>query len=146
VEALAGLPPTHTHFGRSLLPLIAGEVSEHRDAVFCEGGRLAGETQAMEIESNPELDPRKLYWPRMVAQRSAGPEHGKAAMCRTREIKYVRRMAEQDELYDLRIDPQESVNRAGDPAYAAVLAGMKERLLAWYQETCDEVPLRIDPR
>jgi arylsulfatase A-like enzyme len=146
VEALAGLTPTHTHFGRSLLPLLAGETAVHRDAVFCEGGRLHGEAQAMEIESNPSLDPSKLYWPRMVAQRSEGPEHTRAAMCRTREYKYVRRLYEVDELYDLRLDPQETNNRINDPDYAQILAGLKERMLAWYMETCDVVPFEIDPR
>lgn len=34
VEALLDLKPEHTHFGRSLLPLLAGETDEHRDAVF----------------------------------------------------------------------------------------------------------------
>jgi arylsulfatase A-like enzyme len=146
VEALTGLEPQHTHFGRSLLPLLADRGAVHRDAVFCEGGRLFGETQAMEIESNPQLDPRMLYWPRMTAQRSEQGEHTKAAMCRTSEFKYVRRHYESDELYDLRADPGETINLVDDPAYAAVLAGMKERMLAWYMETCDVVPRSTDPR
>ena len=54
VEALTGLEPGHTHFGRSLLPLIMGETHEHRDAVFCEGGRIHGERHAMELESERE--------------------------------------------------------------------------------------------
>jgi arylsulfatase A-like enzyme len=101
VEALTGLPPTHTHFGRSLLPVLAGETDEHRDAAFCEGGRRHGERQAMELESTSSQDPSGLYWPRVGLQSSEGPEHTKAAMCRTREFKYVRRLYEPDELYDL---------------------------------------------
>lgn len=146
VEALTGLRPGHTHFGRSLLPVLADRHAEHRDAVFCEGGRLHGERQAMELESNPDLDPRMLYWPRMTAQRSEAGEHTKAAMCRTAEFKYVRRHYEGDELYDLRADPLEEHNLAEDEEYAAVLAGLKERMLAWYMETCDVVPEKIDPR
>ncbi len=38
--------PGHTHFARSLLPVLAGETEEHRDAVVCEGGRLHGETHS----------------------------------------------------------------------------------------------------
>ena len=45
---IAGIDPGYTHFGRSLLPIAAGEATTHRDAVFCEGGRRRGETHAME--------------------------------------------------------------------------------------------------
>jgi hypothetical protein len=105
VEALCGLKPGHTHFGRSLLPLIAGETQTHRDAVFCEGGRLPGERQAMELESQASQEPSGLYWPRLSLQAGEGPEHGKATMCRTQRYKYVRRLLEVDELYDLEDDP-----------------------------------------
>jgi arylsulfatase A-like enzyme len=143
---MCGLTPEHTHFGRSLLPVLAGDTDEHRDAVFCEGGRLHGETQCMELESLSSQDPLAQYWPRVGLQSSEGPEHTKAVMCRTREFKYVRRLYEQDELYDLRQDPQELHNRIDDPALAGVLAAHKERLLTFYQETCDAVPFDTDRR
>lgn len=146
VEALTGIEPGHTHFGRSLVPVLAGEAETHRDAVFCEGGRLHGERQAMELESSSSQVPEGLYWPRVNLQAGAGPEHTKAAMCRTREFKYVRRLYEDDELYDLRTDPREERNVAADPQYAGTLAQLKERLLTWYQETCDVVPLDTDRR
>ena len=146
VEALTGIVPQHTHFGRSLLPLLAGETDEHRDAVFCEGGRLHGERHCMELESASSQVPTGLYWPRVNLQTSEGPEHTKAIMCRTREFKYVRRLYEQDELYDLRNDPGELQNRIDDPALADVLAIMKERLLTHYLETCDVVPHDTDQR
>jgi arylsulfatase A-like enzyme len=145
VGALTSIEPQHTHFGRSLLPLLAGDADEHRDAVFCEGGRLAGETQCMELESTSSQRPEGLYWPRVDLQRSM-PEHTKAAMCRTREYKYVRRLYEQDELYDLRADPRELVNRIDDPGLAPVATELRERMLTWYMETCDVVPLQTDQR
>jgi arylsulfatase A-like enzyme len=67
-------------------------------------------------------------------------------MCRTRDFKYVRRLYEPDELYDLRRDPAELRNVAADPACAGTLAQLKERLLTWYQETCDAVPFATDRR
>ena len=146
VEALTGIAPGHTHFGRSLLPVIAGETDSHRDAVFCEGGRLSGERQAMEAESTSSQVTSGLYWPRVGLQTSAGPEHTKAAMCRTHEYKYVRRLYESDELYDLRADPDERHNRIDDPSLAGELARLKDRLLTWYQETCDAVPHQPDRR
>jgi arylsulfatase A-like enzyme len=144
VEQLAGLPPTHTHFGRSLLPLLAGETEEHRDAVFCEGGRLHGERQCMELESNST--PTGLYEPRLMWQRQEGPEHTKAVMVRTHDYKYVHRLYETDELYDLRTDPGELVNRIYDPALAGVLTQLKDRLLRFHLETADAVPLETDKR
>ena len=146
VEALTGLQPGHTHFGRSLLPLLAGETDEHRDAVFCEGGRLHGETHCMELESTDSQVPTGLYWPRVNLQTSEGPEHTKAVMGRTRDYKYVRRLYEQDELYDLRADPGELHNRIDDPSLAGVLAQLKERLLTFYLETGDVVPHDTDRR
>jgi arylsulfatase A-like enzyme len=146
VEALTGIVPNHTHFGRSLLPVLAGETDAHRDAVFCEGGRLHGETHCMELESTSSQNPRGLYWPRMELQRSEGPAHTKAVMCRTRDFKYVRRLYESDELYDLCADPAELHNRIDDPSLADVLARLRERLLTFYLETCDVVPHDTDRR
>ena len=152
VEALTGITPGHTHFGRSLLPVLAGKTDEHRDAVFCEGGRLHGETQCMELESTSSQNPQGLYWPRLSLQRSEGPEHTKAVMCRTKEFKYVCRLYESDELYDLRADPAELHNRIDDanaahsPVLTDALAQLKERLLTFYLETGDAVPHDTDRR
>lgn len=147
VEELADIKPKHTHFGRSLLPVIAGETDCHRDAVFCEGGRLHGETHCMEWEGVNRLAPEQgLYWPRQSLQISEGPEHTKAVMIRTRGYKYVRRLYEEDELYDLREDPMELHNRIGDPALSNMLEALKERMLTFYLETCDVVPFKTDKR
>jgi len=145
VEDLLGITPEHTHFGRSLLPVLTGQTTEHRDAVFAEGGRLSGERHCMERESTSSQEPEGLYWPRVDLQRSM-PEHTKAVMCRTRDFKCVRRLYEKDELYDLRNDPQELTNRADDPSLGGVLGELKERLLTFYLETCDAVPHRTDRR
>lgn len=146
VEALAGIAPQHTHFGRSLLPVIAGATDFHRDAVFCEGGRLRDELHCREHEHNPTQDPDDLYWPRQAPQHSTGPEHTKAVMCRTERHKYVRRLYESDELYDLRQDPREMENRIDDPALADVLAELKDRMLTFFLETGDVVPWQTDRR
>ena len=103
--------PDYDHFGRSLTPLLASTTDEHRDAVFCEGGRRFGEEQAKEKESLAYDDPSVLYWPRAQMQRSENGSHSKATMCRTHEFKYVRRLYETDELYDLKNDP----GRAAQP-------------------------------
>ncbi len=142
----AGIKPDYDQFGRALSGLIAGVDDEHRDAVFCEGGRRIGEEQAMEKDSPSFYDPTGLYWPRVQLQGSEAGEHSKATMCRTRDHKYVRRLYESDELYDLRRDPGELENRIDDPAYAAILSDLRERMLTWYQTTCDVVPYKTDVR
>lgn len=146
VSDLCGVKLGYSHFGKSLLPLISGQVESLRDAVFSEGGRLPGERQAKELESEDNQVPTGLYWPRLSLQAGDGPEHGKATMCRTSRYKYVRRLLEADELYDLESDPQELHNRIHDPNLSKVLSTMKDRLLTFYQETCDVVPLDADRR
>lgn len=151
VYALAGIDPGYDRFGRSLLPSLANPAAFHRDAVFCEGGRRVGEPQAAELESVQKRSDRPFecnpYWPRVSLQVMIDePYHTKAAMCRTHDFKYVRRLYEKDELYNLRADPRETCNVVDDPAYAAPLAALRERLLTWYQETCDVVPRQTDPR
>jgi len=145
VYDLTGIEPGYDHFGRSLLPVLAGDTDEHRDAVFCEGGRRRGETQAMEHESGEALD--RLYSPRLRLQfTDDGPYHTKAAMCRTKTHKYVMRLYEQDELYDLVKDPLEECNVIDDPAYAEARRALSDRLRRWYMETCDIVPRETDCR
>ena len=144
VEAITGIAPQHTHFGRSLLPLLAGETEQHRDAVFAEGGRLHGETQAMELESN--MTRQGQYWPRVSLQQTEGTMHTKAVMCRTDRYKYVRRVYESDELYDLVHDPREQHNLIDDPTYADILAQHRERMLQFFMETADVVPFDTDSR
>lgn len=146
VFALTGIQPQYTHFGRSLLPLLRGQATEHRDAVFCEGGRLPGEKQARDYHRDEELTPGLMYWPREVLQDQEGPVLGKATMCRTRDFKFVRRLLEPDELYDLRNDPAELHNLAADPAYASVVERLALRMLDWYQQTADVVPWDEDDR
>ena len=46
----------------------------------------------------------------------------------TRDYKYTFNGFDEDELYDLRLDPHEMVNRAADPAYAAVKRDLVGRM------------------
>ena len=145
VYDLTGISPDYSHFGKSLISLLNGKTEEHRDAVFCEGGRLYGEEHAMDAQRKP--GPESLYWPKQRLHMSDdGPYHGKASMCRTNNFKYVRRLYEKDELYDLVKDPEEVNNIIDDPIYNTVLSDLKERLLTWYIETCDVVPFDTDRR
>lgn len=142
----AGGRSEHTSFGRSLRPVIEGLRSQHREAVFCAGGRLEREYHAMELDSPGSIRKEDLYYPRLSIQARDDVAHGKAVMCRTREHKYVLRLYEDDELYDLAHDPLETMNRIHDPELNDIKRHMKDRILRHFLETCDAVPYSPDAR
>ncbi|MFX0099834.1 MAG: sulfatase-like hydrolase/transferase [Candidatus Hodarchaeota archaeon] len=151
VYDIAGIKPNYWHFGKSLKHLFKRD-EQHRDAVFCEGGRLKGEYQAMERESTSAGSTSGLYWPRISLQTTEWKDpstpmyHTKATMCRTGRYKYVMRLYESDELYDLENDPGETTNLIDDEGCLGILHEMERRLLRHYMETCDVVPMETDSR
>ena len=72
--------------------------------------------------------------------------HTKATMCRNKNFKYIKRAYEKDEFYDLKQDPGEIKNLIDDPSYTVEIDNLKNKMLSWYQETCDVVPLEGDKR
>jgi hypothetical protein len=143
---LTQIEPGYSHFGRSLRPVIAGQMDVHRSAVFCEGGRLLSERSYRQRTVGHGSDLSNYYWPRVSLEVGPGPEHTKGIMCRTDRYKYVHRLNEPDELYDLATDPAELHNRINDPRLCGELVKLKDRLLRHYQETCDVVPHDPDKR
>lgn len=143
---LAEITPAHTHFGRSLIPYLAGEEETLRDAVFCEGGFRKGEHHCKETGGQAAPDPKGLYYPRQYLQASDEMYNGKGVMCRTKDFKYIRRLYEDDEFYDLKADPEERVNVIRQEGYREAVMELKERLLDFYQDTCDVVPFDKDAR
>jgi arylsulfatase A-like enzyme len=139
IEQLAGLEPECTTFGRSLLDVVAGNTDTHREYVFAEGGGTHAERDCRLLGTGGErkYHPDSNSYPKMVAYTRRGPEYGKAIMIRGERYKYVRRLYETDELYDLETDPGELHNRVDDPALANVLTTMQDRLLEFYLETSD---------
>jgi arylsulfatase A-like enzyme len=141
IADMANIELPYTQFGLSLRKAIAGNPF-HKDAVFCEGGRIHGEKQAMEL-GHTEVSP---YWPRLSTQYSEGPEHTKAVMIRMGNMKYTYRLYETHELYDLDKDPLELNNIIHEESYQEDVLRFKERLLQFMIETGDFVPNRRDPR
>ncbi len=142
VYELGGLAPEYTHFGRSLTHLLQSD-DMHREAVFCEGGRLEGEVHCTEVSAN---DSTSLYWPRTSIQKTDDIAHGKAIMCRTDSYKYVYRLKEKDEFYDLVRDPRECHNVIDLDAHALAIADCRRRVMSFLAETSDVVPWKMDPR
>jgi arylsulfatase A-like enzyme len=132
----------HTHFSRSLLPLLSGATTEHRQHVFTEGGARRDEVHTHETE----LPHEEIYWARLGLQINEPDCHGKAVMIRSKDWKYVRRLYDTDELYDLTRDPEELTNVIDDPQFEPVRRELADSMLDWFLETGDQVPWRWDLR
>lgn len=143
----ANSEPTHTHFGKSLRPILEDRSIELRKNVFCEGGRMPGEIHCDEWHINgPNGSPQSfVYWPRQTAQLD-DVAHCKATMIRNKKYKYILRSLDQDEFYDLIHDPDEKNNQIDNPEFSVLIQDLKNEMLEWYQQTADIVPLDFDAR
>lgn len=143
----ADVPVYRTHFGTSLRKVIENRSKENREFVCCEGGRLPEEKHCDEYHGAGPSGPDKnfVYWPKMMAQTDDGA-HAKAVMLRTKHYKYISRITDEDEFYDLRKDPQERINEISNEDYSELIGKMQINLLKWYQRTCDAVPYTYDKR
>ena len=144
---MAGVAPAHTHFGRSLMPVLADRNTRIREFVCCEGGRLAGETHCDECHLNngKTTSPMNVYWPKQKAQ-TEDLAHSKGIMLRDTRYKYVSRLQGRDELYDLLEDSEERTNIIDQPEMKEIIAEMRCRMLKWLEETDDIVPFQRDER
>ncbi len=133
----------HTHFGRSLLPLLDDASLPHRGATFSEGGFRVGDEHLLEISG-------WIYEPKGRLQHERTELVGLASCARTPEWSYVHRAYEGDELYDRASDPSETINlvvtKPDDPIVVAAATDMRTRLLDWHVETSDVIPWVSDPR
>lgn len=147
VMDFADVKSNHSHFGQSLREVLVERSKEHRKYVFTEGGRLSGETHCSEYGNFGEkgVAPAHPYYPRIKTQ-ADDTAHTKATMIRSERYKYIRRLYETDEFYDLEKDPNELNNSINDPEYKGEIAKMQLEMLEWYQKTCDVVPFKADNR
>ena len=136
---LADVEPEHTHFGKSLAPLLNDASLHHREAAFSEGGFALHEENLLERPGGRYRNKGALQQedPRLV---------GKAVSMRTERWTYVHRLYEDNELYNRINDPRETTNLAGDAEVAEIERGLREQLLDWMLTTADAIPWREDPR
>jgi len=111
IEALEIPGSPHRVEGRSLLPLLRGEVpTQWREAVFSE-----------------------LDYSFRRARRVLG--HGvrdcRAVMVRTGEWKYIHWEGFRPQLFDLAADPHEQIDLGADPRFETIRMGMREWLFDW---------------
>lgn len=120
--------------GRSLLPMIRGDVEEVHEAVFAE------------VNAHAALEPmrcvRTTRW--KYIRRYHGYPTPILPNCDDGESKslwlrhgWAKRPVPQEELYELVFDPHEADNRIADPTCKDVLEKMRERLHDWMTRTDD---------
>jgi uncharacterized sulfatase len=147
-----GAPAPEGISGRSFMPVLRGETVRHRDRIFAtHSGDGTMNQYPLRVVRTEEwkyirnLDPTaehhshidkgvgvdgRDYWNSWVEQAKNSP--AAAAVV----DRYHHRPAE--ELYDLRSDPDEQHNLAGDPAHATTLATLRADLDAWMKAQGDE--------
>ena len=126
LEAI-GAPVPHQLDGRSLVPFLDGHPpGAWREAVHW------------------EFDFREVATGR--AQKALGlpAERCNLAVYRTEQVKYVHFAGLPPLLFDLERDPDELVDRAGDPAWRDVRLACAEALLAWRAEHLDRTLTHIE--
>lgn len=139
----AQIETPYTHFGKSLIPLIKGELKTHRNAVFAEGGYDTREPQCNEpIIKDPNNPIMGIYYDKTNIPTEKPETVARGAMIRSKLWKLIIRSSGEEELYDLAYDPIESTNLAEIGTYATTKINLKEKLLDWYLKTSDNAPWR----
>ena len=137
----AGAPLPAGLAGRSLLPLWTGAPQTPRDHVFFEEtwhdryNPLRGvRTERFKYIRSFDPGAPEVYLPADIYRSPSGAAVRDACYAVPRV---------QEELYDLKADPGERRNLAGDPGSAAVLSDLRNRVEEWMERTDD--PLRSGP-
>ena len=123
-----GLPIPAATQGQSLVPLLSGQTTRHRDRIF---GSYGVEGDAYDADDVADVDFNHMFahpyragnWiSRLVMQ-------GRFSTVRTHAWKLVYYANGEGELYHLTEDPNELTNLYGQPAYREIERGLLESLL-----------------
>jgi len=121
--------------GRSFAPVLRGEASTHKSAVFSE---ICRPEDTCEYTSFAELEADR-------GENGKVPFNIPGDYCksiRTPDLRYIWYSSGEEELYDYAQDRNEAVNQAANPDYARVKAELKERLFEWHVRSEDP----LDPK
>lgn len=136
---LADADVEHTHFGRSLLPVIDDPTVVHREFACSEGGFRTTDQHLFETAGF-------IYEAKARLQREQPELVGTAMSLRTSTHTYVHRRYESDEFYDRIADPNEVVNVIGRAADLDLQHELLLQLLGWLADTSDVIPWKPNPR
>ena len=120
--------------GRSMMPLVRGDVDEINEAVFGEV------TYHAAYEPQRAVRTRRWKYIRRFEER-AGPVLANCDDSPAKEVwlenGWRERAVEAEQLYDLVFDPNEACNLAASPDHSGVLEEMRGRLQQWMADTHD---------
>jgi arylsulfatase A-like enzyme len=120
--------------GRSLLPLVRGEVVSVRDAIFAEVTFHAAFEPVRAVRTERWKYIRRFGTRQRAVLPNTDDSPSKDALL---DLGWAERKLAEEELYDLALDPTEADNLACRPESQPVLAEMRQRLDAWMKETDD---------
>jgi arylsulfatase A-like enzyme len=127
--------------GLSLLPLVRGETSSIRDALFAEMTWHAAYEPQRAVRTERWKYVRRFGHRAKPVLCNCDDSPSKDVLLR---MGWADRTVAMEQLYDLVLDPNEAVNLVDEPARAETLQEMRNRLLAWMQDTSDPL-LHGDP-
>jgi N-sulfoglucosamine sulfohydrolase len=131
---LAGIEEPPFLQGTSLLPLVRGEVASVNDAVFAEMTYHAAYQPLRAIRTERFKYIRRFDdYDRPVLANCDDSASKKILM----EAGWADQQVPEEQLYDLRFDPNELNDLSADPGRQSTLAELRERLLEWMRATED---------
>jgi len=136
---LADIKVEHTHFGRSLVPVLNDPTTCLRDRAFSEGGFARNELELLETAGGEYANKANL-------QHEQPSIVGKAIAMRTTRYTYVYRLYEDDEIYDRLTDPSETHNLIRQADLQNTIKTLQSDVLEWLFSTSDVIPWQKDPR
>ncbi len=141
------IDPGYAHFGVSLRPQVEGAPGDTDRAVYCEGGYDTWEPWCFEpacfagTAADHPMPEGSDYYPKCRQQQERPDSVCRVVMQRWGDWKLCVRTNGQNELYNLKGDPQEYHNRYFDPACTEIRQAHEQRMLRWLIGTSDVVPV-----
>ncbi len=137
---LLGLPAPAYLQGRSLLPLLRGEVDSLHTELFGEVTYHAAYEPQRSLRTDRWKYIRRFDGRTRPVLPNCDDSPSKTALL---ALGWGQRSLAPEQLFDLALDPQEANNLAALPQHSQTLAEMRARLTSWMQATAD--PLLSDP-
>lgn len=141
---LTGIPIPYGVQGQSLVPLLIGRTTKHKEYVFAEGGH---EKELLDVTLSPN-EYRQLvvgYLKKEKIREVCPDSLRKAKMLRTDKYKLVYRIKDRSELYDLEVDPLELDNLYYHSEYHAITLELEKKLLDHLIESEENLPFDPEP-
>jgi arylsulfatase A-like enzyme len=139
VLELTGVGEHFPHNGKSWIPVLVGDATEHKQYAFSEGGFLLKEEPLLEQAPFP-------YDIKAGLQHEDTSLVGKAISLRDEKFTCIYRLYEPAELYDRIGDPHEMHNLAGEEDFRTLVDRYEKVILKWLVNGSDFLPWQKDNR